>query len=67
MIKKGLSDLRLFFHLKKHPGGKDLDNDKEVKVAVYKLLREQVAEFSADGIQNLLLRHGKCLKQVNYV
>lgn len=34
VIKKGLGDFHLFFHLEQHLGGKDFDNDEEVKVAV---------------------------------
>lgn len=62
------SDFHLFCHLKKNLGGKHFGNSDEVKVAVSKWLSEQAADFYEEGMQNLVLRHDKCLnKQGNYV
>ena len=51
----------LFLHLKKFLGGKQFDDDDDLKDAVQKWLKSQVAAFYEEGIQKLVPRYDKCL------
>jgi len=51
----------LFLHLKKFLGSKRFD-DNDLKDAVQKWLTSQAAAFYEEGIQKLVPRYDKCLK-----
>ena len=55
------SDYHLFLHLKKFLGGKQFDDDDDLKDAVQNWLTSQAAVFYEEGIQKLLPRYDKCL------
>ena len=55
------SDHHLFLHLKKFLGGKQFDDDDDLKDAAQKSLTTQVATFYKEGIQKLVPRYDKCL------
>ena len=55
------SDYHLFLHLKKFLGGKQFDDNDDLKDAVQKWLTSQVASLYEGGIQNLVPRYNKCL------
>ena len=62
------SDYHLFLHLKKHLGGKRLQDDDDVKTVVRQWLASQAADFYEEGIQKLVQRYDKCLNiEGNYV
>ncbi|GBN18064.1 Mariner Mos1 transposase [Araneus ventricosus] len=56
------SDFHLFRHLKHHLGGNN--DDEDVETAVSSWLSEQAASFYEEGIQNLVVRYDKCLKEL---
>jgi len=51
----------LYLHLKKHLGGKKVDDDDEVQEEVMTWFKEQAADFYDSGIQKLVPRFNKCL------
>jgi len=55
------SDYRFFLHIKSLLGGKHFDDDDDLKDAVQKWLKSQVAVFYEEGVQNLGTRYDKCL------
>ena len=55
------SDYHLFLHLKKFLGGKQFDDDDDLKDAVQKWLTSQAAAFCDEGVQKLVPRYDKCL------
>ncbi|GBM33016.1 hypothetical protein AVEN_263505-1 [Araneus ventricosus] len=58
------SDFHLFRHLKHHLSGNHYNDDEDVKAAVTSWLAEQAASFYEEGIQNLVVRYGKCLNKL---
>jgi len=54
------SDYHLFLHLK-FLGGKQFDDDNDLKDAVQKWLTLQTATFYEEGIQKLVPHYDKCL------
>ena len=55
------SDFHLFLRLKKHPAGKNFDDDNEVQEDVMTWVKGQAAYFYDSGIQKLVPRLIKCL------
>jgi histone-lysine N-methyltransferase SETMAR len=55
------SDYHLFLHLKKFLGGRQFDDEDDLKDAVQTWLTSQAAAFYEEGIQKLVLRYDKCL------
>ena len=55
------SDYHLFPHLKKFLGGKQFDDDDDLKYAVQKRLTSQADAFYEKGIQKLVPCYDKCL------
>jgi hypothetical protein len=55
------SDFHPFLHPKKFLGGKQFDDDDDLKDAVQKWLTSQAAAFYGEGIQKLVPRYVKCL------
>ena len=55
------SDYHLFLHLKKFLGGKQFDDDDDLKDAVQKWLTSQAAAFYEEGIQKLVPCYDKYL------
>jgi hypothetical protein len=53
---------KFFFHLKKRLAGKKFDDDDEVLEVVMTWFRGQAADFYDSGIQKLVPRLNKCLK-----
>ena len=51
------SDYHLFLHLKKFQGGKQFDDDDDLKDAVQKWLTSQAAAFCEESIQTLVPRY----------
>ena len=51
----------MYLHLKKHLGGKKVDDDDEVQEEVMTWFKEQAADFYDSGIQKLVPRFNKCL------
>ncbi|GBN30199.1 hypothetical protein AVEN_263067-1 [Araneus ventricosus] len=56
------SDFHLFRHLKHHLGGNHYNDD--VKTAATSWLLKQAASFYEEDIQNLVVRHAKCLNKL---
>jgi len=54
-------DFHLFLHLKKFLGGKQLDDDNDLKDAVQKWVTSQAAAFYEEDILKLVPRYDKCL------
>jgi histone-lysine N-methyltransferase SETMAR len=62
------SNFHLFLHLKSFLGGRRFLDDNEVKEAVSTWFASQAAAFYDEGIQKLVQRYDKCLKNDgNYV
>lgn len=62
------SDYHLFPKLKEFLGGKQFDNDEELKEAVISWLRSLAVEEYNTGIEKLIPRYKKCLdNQGNYI
>jgi len=55
------ANYHLFLHLKKFLGGKQCDNNDDLKDAVQKQLTSQAATFCEKGIQKLVPHYAKCL------
>ena len=55
------SDFHLFLHLKKFLGGKQFDNNGDLKDAVQKWLTSKAVAFYEEGIQKLVPHYDKCL------
>ena len=55
------SDYFLYLQLKKHLKGNHYDSDEEVIAAVRQWCREQLPEFFADGIRQLVRRWQLCI------
>ena len=55
------SDFHIFLNLKKFLGGKQFDDDSDLKDAVQKWITLQVATFYEEGIQKLVSCYDKCL------
>ena len=55
------SDFHLFLHLKKYLGGKEFDDEDDLKDAMQKWLTSQAAAFYEKGIQKRVPRYDKCL------
>jgi len=55
----------LFLHLKKRLAGKKFDDDDEVQEEVMASFKEQAADFYDSGIQKLVPRLHKCLKNAS--
>jgi histone-lysine N-methyltransferase SETMAR len=56
------SNFHLFLHLKEHLTGKTFNNDGEVQEDVMTWFKGQAADFYDSGIQKLVPRLNKCLK-----
>ena len=62
------SDFHLFLHLKSFLAGRRFHDNNEVKEAVTTCFASQATSFYDEGIQKLLQRYDKCLKNGgNYV
>jgi histone-lysine N-methyltransferase SETMAR len=62
------SDFHVFLHLKTFLGGRWFHDDSEVKEAINTWFASQVASFCDAGIQKLVPRYDKCLRNGgNYV
>jgi len=62
------SDFHLFLHLKSFLAGQQFHDDHEVKETVTTCFTSQAASFYDEGIQKLVQRYDKCLKNGgNYV
>jgi len=56
-----LAPNHLFLHLKKFLGGKQFDDNSDLKDAVQKWLTSQAAAFYEEGIRKLVPHYDKCL------
>ncbi|KAL4142109.1 hypothetical protein QTP88_004630 [Uroleucon formosanum] len=62
------SDFHFFLHMKSFMGGQNFNEDDEVKKAISAWLQSQASSFYDEGIQKLVSRYDKCLKNGgNYV